>query len=459
MEKAIIVASFGTTHKDTRIKCIDPIVEMIRERFPDYMVVEAITSRIVRRRIENNEGLKLFNEIEAKDYLMSLGIKEIYVQPLHIISGHEYEKLKKLDLITGKPLMYDYDSVVELAEVLKSYNEKKTAFIGHGTDHEADELYDMLERELSDNQIVTTIEGSKSFDHLLDNLNAGEEILLSPLMLVAGDHAKNDIAGEEDSWSSMLKERGYKVEVDLRGLGEIQEIREIFLKRVDELVNKNRRKLYIIGTGPGASDLMTMRAINAIKESNIIFAPENKGRNMALDTASKYINNSEIVEIPLPMKDVVDEDYIRAADIIMENLGNKTGAYLTIGDAMTYSTAIYIMERLPKDLDIEIIPGITSYIYSFDKLAVPMAIKGDSFLLIDRLNKSNADILDEVNSVAILKASMNPEETIKILEDKGFEYNLVKRASLEKQEIIDDRDEIISNRDYMSLIVARKERG
>ena len=106
------------------------------------------------------------------------------------------------------------------------------------------------------------------------------------------------------------------------------------------------KRLYGIGTGPGASDLLTIRAVNAIRESQVIFTPNNKGVNMALDTAAEFIENKRVVLIDFPMGKVTKEDYKKAAEIINNEIEEgETGSFLTIGDSMIYSTFIYIIDR------------------------------------------------------------------------------------------------------------------
>src|SRR5699024_1884398 len=105
------------------------------------------------------------------------------------------------------------------------------------------------------------------------------------------------------------------------------------------------KKLYGIGTGPGASDLLTIRAVDAIKEADIIFAPNNKGKNMALDTAKEFIGNKKVILLDFPMGNVKKDDYKNAAETIYHSIEDgQVGAFLTIGDAMIYSTFIYVME-------------------------------------------------------------------------------------------------------------------
>lgn len=216
------------------------------------------------------------------------------------------------------------------------------------------------------------------------------------------------------------------------------------------------KKLYGIGTGPGASDLLTIRAANLIKGAKIIFAPNNKGTNMALDTAREYIGDKKVVLIDFPMGQVTKDDYRKAAETIFTKIPeNEYGVFLTIGDSMIYSTFIYIMNELEnKSIEIEIVPGIPSFVAAACACKTPLTVKGDSFLLCDEYD---AKALDNVNSVAILKTLKKKEELLKNLEEREFNYTYIKRASLDNEQILNEKENIIKDKDYISLIIARKQ--
>lgn len=215
------------------------------------------------------------------------------------------------------------------------------------------------------------------------------------------------------------------------------------------------KKLYGIGTGPGDPNLLTLKAVKAMEEADIIFAPNNKGKNMALDTAEEFIKDKEIVYIDFPMGNVVRKDYEDAAKVISEKIpqGGK-GAFLTIGDSMIYSTFIYIMEELEdEEIEIEIVPGIPSFVASAAAAKVPLTVKGDNFILCDEFHEG---LLEDGNSIAILKTLRNKESILEKLEESNYEYNYIKKVSLEDQEILAEKEEIIKDKNYMSLILARK---
>ncbi|WMM25859.1 sirohydrochlorin cobaltochelatase [Tissierella sp. MB52-C2] len=248
MKKGIIVASFGTTYEETRKLCIESIENLIREKYKDCLVLRAFTSRIIVHRLKQRDNLHVLNEIEAMEEMKNQGIEEIYIQPLHIIPGHEYDKLTNYNIKVGLPLLgleEDHRSIVHDTGVNELGNNEALVFMGHGSDHEADEAYEILEnayhKEGFKNIFIGTVEGSKTIEDIVMKLKEKniKKVKLKPFMLVAGDHAKNDMASEEDdSWKSILEKAGFEVEVCLKGLGEYKIIQEIFLEHLEQIIGE-----------------------------------------------------------------------------------------------------------------------------------------------------------------------------------------------------------------------------
>ncbi|MEW8973226.1 MAG: precorrin-2 C(20)-methyltransferase [Tissierellaceae bacterium] len=215
------------------------------------------------------------------------------------------------------------------------------------------------------------------------------------------------------------------------------------------------KKLYGIGTGPGDPDLLTLKAIKAMKDANIIFAPNNKGKNMALDTAKEFIQDKEIVYIDFPMGYVTRDDYREAAEKIFDSIPDgEKGAFLTIGDPMIYSTFIYIMEELEgEEIDVEIISGIPSFVASAAAAKIPLTVKSDNFILCDEFQEG---LIEHGDSIAILKTLKEKESIIRILEENDYDYRYIKKVTLAEEEILRDRKDILGDKNYMSLILARK---
>lgn len=261
-KKAILVVSFGTTHQDALARAIEPIEKKMAARFSDCETKRAFTSEIVRKRLAK-KGIHIPSPAQALKELAAKGIKDVYVQPLHIIPGFEYHELVKTvqhhtgnfaTLRLGTPLLNhpgDFTHVARiLSETFTRQNRSKkascTILMGHGTHHPANACYALLQTELSrlnPDIFLATVEGSLSLQHLFAKLPSpkGSSVVLAPFMLVAGDHAKNDLAGDEDdSWKSILRHKGFQVHTQLKGLGEEPGFQDIFVEKLEKLMNPTK---------------------------------------------------------------------------------------------------------------------------------------------------------------------------------------------------------------------------
>lgn len=243
MEKGIIVTSFGTSYEETRIKCIESIENRIREEFNNYKVVRAFTSRMVINKLKKRDNYIVDTPTEAMEKLFEEGIKDIYIQPLLIIEGLEYEKILReardfikennCNISIGKPLLSQEEDYSKVASELDLVD--TVVLMGHGSEHKTDSSYEKLEskiREDNENVFIGTVEGRKTLDDILEELKEKsiKEVQLRPFMLVAGDHVINDMASsDEDSWKSILEGNGLEVQVLTQGLGEIKGIQDIFI--------------------------------------------------------------------------------------------------------------------------------------------------------------------------------------------------------------------------------------
>ena len=235
MKKAILVTSFGTSHRDTREKCLDLIQREVEEKYGSENVERAYTSRIIRRIIEKNEGIHIFNQEEGLKALKDRGFEKIITMSLHILDGIEYSKLDDKFGKISKPLLADdedFKKIVENKEFNDLEGDDAIVFMGHGTESEADYAYQKLQEEYlkagKNNIFIATVEGKVTIKDVIEKMKGKgfRNILLKPLMIVAGDHAKNDMSSDdEDSWKIMLKNEGYEVTSVLKGMGEYEFIR------------------------------------------------------------------------------------------------------------------------------------------------------------------------------------------------------------------------------------------
>ena len=243
MKKAILVTSFGTSHRDTREKCLDLIQREVEEKYGSENVERAYTSRIIRRIIEKNEGVHIFDQEEGLKVLKDKGFEEIITMSLHILDGIEYSKLDDKFGKISKPLLADdedFEKIVENKEFNDLEGNDAIVFMGHGTESEADYAYQKLQDEYlkagKNNIFIATVEGKVTIKDVIEKMKGKgfKKILLKPFMIVAGDHAKNDMSSDdEDSWKTMLKNEGYEVTSVLKGMGEYKFIREMFMDKLE----------------------------------------------------------------------------------------------------------------------------------------------------------------------------------------------------------------------------------
>ena len=248
MKKAILVVSFGTSYHETRKKTIEVCENKIKESFKDYDFYRAFTSGMIINKLKKRDNMFIDNPSEALEKLYNAGYKEVVVQSLHIICGDEYNKLKdmvaqyedKFDKIPiGRPLLTYIDDYRETVEAVKKDLDKMdideaVVFMGHGTEHESHSSYPAIEymfRDYGINAFVGTVEGYPELEQVIKKLKNRniKTVDLLPFMLVAGDHAINDMASdEEDSWKTILEKEGFNVKVHVKGLGENPYIQEKF---------------------------------------------------------------------------------------------------------------------------------------------------------------------------------------------------------------------------------------
>ncbi len=265
-KKAILVVSFGTSYPDARKACIESTENKIKDTFKDYQTRRAFTSDIIIKKLADRDKLMVDDPEQALTKLQQEGYKQVVVQPLHIIPGKEFDDLKAVvdkftadkafdKLVLGRPLLgyqidpnntKDFDVAVDaLKKQLPALQEKQiVVFMGHGTEHQSNTAYQMMNDKLKQANlpaIVGTVEGSPTLEEVKASLAQlqVQDVTLMPLMLVAGDHANNDMAGdEEDSWKTQLKKEGYTVTPYLHGLGENEAIQAIFVQHTQDAIDQ-----------------------------------------------------------------------------------------------------------------------------------------------------------------------------------------------------------------------------
>lgn len=254
-KQAILVISFGTSYTETLEKTIGAIERDIKNSFSNYEVRRAFTSGMIINKLKKRDGIHVDDVKEALTRLHGDGYDTVVCQPTHVMNGYEYDdmvddiqKLSNLfkTLKIGAPLITTFDDYTAVTHAVMeefSYVDKSEAvvFMGHGTEHHANAAYACLDYKFKDeggdNLFVGTVEGYPELDSIIRRLREfrPSKVWLAPLMVVAGDHATNDMAGDDtSSWKNQLENEGYKVEAVLKGLGEYESIRRIYLSHVED---------------------------------------------------------------------------------------------------------------------------------------------------------------------------------------------------------------------------------
>lgn len=242
---AILMVHFGTTHDDTRVLTIDAMNKKAQAEFPDVELREAYTARIVIKRL-GERGIVKQKPLDVLTQLQKEGYTYVLIQTSTIIDGVEMESLQKdiaevqsqfKEIRIGDPLLYSPEDYENLINVLTQNVDSKIAYVwvGHGTYDSNTAQYAMLDYMLKakghTNCFVGTIEGYPSYDDMLQQLKASglKKVVLVPLMFVAGEHAKNDIA---EDWKTDLEKEGYSVDVKMEGLGQNPEIQDLYISHL-----------------------------------------------------------------------------------------------------------------------------------------------------------------------------------------------------------------------------------
>ena len=272
-EKELLVVSFGTSFNDSRVEDIKSIEDALQEANPDWSVRRAFTAQIIINHIQARDGEKIDNMQQAMDRAVANGVKNLVVQPTHLMHGAEYDEMMEMidsyrdkfeSVAVAEPLLgevgadaavinSDKEAVAKAItaaavkdagfDSLDAAAAEKTAFVfmGHGTSHTAKISYSQMQTTMQtlgyDNVFIGTVEGEPeetACENVIEAVKAAgyTKVVLRPLMVVAGDHANNDMAGaDDDSWLSQFKASGAFEEVDtqISGLGEISDIQQLYI--------------------------------------------------------------------------------------------------------------------------------------------------------------------------------------------------------------------------------------
>ena len=258
-EKELLVVSFGTSFNDSRRLTIGAVESALEKAFPEYAVRRGFTSQIIIDHVAKRDGEIIDNMQEALDRAVDNGVKTLVVQPTHLMNGLEYEEMSKAiaqysdafeKISIGQPLLTsdeDFQAVAKaITEATADYDDGETAivFMGHGTEAESNGVYAKMQQVLTDggyaHYYVGTVEATPSLDDVLEAVKQGsyKRVVLRPLMVVAGDHANNDMAGDDDdSWKTTFEKEGYEVVCEVEGLGALEAVQQLYVEHAQAAVD------------------------------------------------------------------------------------------------------------------------------------------------------------------------------------------------------------------------------
>ena len=278
-EKELLVVSFGTSFNDSRATDIKGIEDALAKAFPDWSVRRAFTAQIIINHVQARDGEKIDNMDQALERAVANGVKTLVVQPTHLMHGAEYDEMcealdaykdKIENIVVAEPLLgevgndatvinADKEAVAKAVvaaavadgnfESIDKAAEDGTALVlmGHGTAHVAKVTYSQMQTQMEKlgykNVFIGTVEGEPeetSCEAVIEAVKAAgyTKVVLRPLMVVAGDHANNDMAGDdEDSWKSMVEAAGLTVECQIAGLGRIDAVQELYVAHTQAAID------------------------------------------------------------------------------------------------------------------------------------------------------------------------------------------------------------------------------
>ena len=270
-ENELLVVSFGTSYNDSRVADIKGIEDALQAAYPDWSVRRAFTAQIIINHVQARDGEKIDNMTQALDRAVANGVKNLVVQPTHLMHGAEYDEMceaieqykDKFESVSiAEPLLgevgsdatvinADKEAVAKAItaaavadsgfESLDAAKDAGTAFVfmGHGTAHVAKVTYSQMQTQMQnlgyENVFIGTVEGEPeetACEAVIEAVKAAgyTNVVLRPLMVVAGDHANNDMAGDDDdSWKSQFVASGFTVDCQIHGLGEIADVQALYV--------------------------------------------------------------------------------------------------------------------------------------------------------------------------------------------------------------------------------------
>ena len=350
--------------------------------------------------------------------------------------------------------------------------------MGHGTEHDANAVYAALDYRFKDmgrdRFYMATVEGYPALEQALRQMKANQrlqKVYLVPFMIVAGDHAKHDMAGPKpDSWKRMVADAGYEPCCLLRGLGELPEVRQLLAEHAGQAEARQsapfRGKLTGVGVGPGDPELLTYKAMKHIQNCDLLVLPDSdRGNCVAYQIVEKAwagVRNKPVLQVAMPMthdKARMAESHLAAARAVERHLDQgKQVVFLTLGDPSVYSTYFYLHRQITADgYEAEMVPGVPSFCAAAAQLGRSLGMGTEMIHIIPSWHGVEQG-LDLPGVKVLMKAGSQMGRVKQALLDRGMEAAMVENCGMDGQRCFRSTAEIPEDAGYFPCCLSgRKE--
>lgn len=485
MKPAILFISFGTSYPEAQKNSLDCIFHDLETAGNGMPVFMAYTSGMIIKKLAQEEKLHIDTVQEAAERALAAGIDRLYVICSHMIPGIEYEKMKCVleqyrasfaEIRIASPVLGEEEDCARLVPVLQDMlqpePEKTWILMGHGTEDSANVRYEQMNRAFEraglQNVRIASVEAKPDLEdalRFLHDCGRRGEVIVHPFMVVAGDHAHNDMAGEADSYVTRLEEAGYPVRAVVKGLGEYPQFRAIY---VDKLKKMMAGTLYGVGVGPGDPELLTLKAARLIEECDWIGIPAKDADSctayqIALRAVPRMADKP-VIAVPVPMtteacrlEEAYREGSRRLAGLLQEG---KSIAFLNLGDPSIYGSYMEFHRRiLQEGYPAKVISGVPSFCAVAAALDLPL---GDGKEMIHILPGCYGIAeLERLSGTKILMKSGSRLGSVKqalaFLQEQGMcTAEAVSDCGMEGERICKNIGELPEDAGYFTTIVVKE---
>lgn len=412
MKTAFLLISFGTSYVQGKERSLDRIYQELAQMEDGYPVYQAYTSGQVIKKLAG-QGAAMDTVEEALDKAAADGVECLCVVPTHMIPGIEWKKMMGILSLAEKkflemriaPVLLEQPEdcrrlVPVMEEILELSLDREYLLMGHGTTDEANLRYHQMNEAFWEagwtNVHIAAVEGTPGLSKVLSQLPRPEErreVLLHPFLIVAGDHATNDMAGESHSFLTAVLEAGYRGRVMVKGLGEYPQFRSLYIKKAKRLLQKEETAgvLYGVGVGPGDPEQITLKAARILRECDGIGIPaRTAGDCTAYQIARKAVPEIEskpVYPVPIPMmadQRTQTEAYDQGSRKLLQRLAKgERIAFLNLGDPTVYGTYMEIHQRVKKaGKPAVIINGVPSFCAAAAALDTALGLHKESIHIL-----------------------------------------------------------------------------